>query len=298
MWIALIASYGIIKSFREVLKKKAMENRSVAEVLFFYTLFAFVLVIPLSHDVFALSWRAHLVIFFKSFSIFLAWICALNSIKRLPLSIYCVADMGRMLFSILFGIIFLGEMLGWLDGAGIILVLTGITLVNLRSGKGKELEEAPKKRVLLLVLGSCILNAVSGTADKWILTTQDAPKWFLGTEIISTSQMQFWYMLYLVVLYGIYFFTLSAVKKERIHIKRNLLSPIMWILSLLFILADRALFIANSDPNSRVIVMTVIKQCSVIVTIILGKLIYKEKHILYRTLCAILIICGIVITAI
>ncbi len=298
MWIALILFYGIFKGFREALKKKAMENRSVAEVLFFYTLFAFLLVIPFSQDAFSVSWRAHVLIFLKSFVIFLAWICALNSIKRLPLSIYCVTDMGRMLFSILFGVVLLGETLGWLDGVGILLVLVGITLVNLRSGKGAGIEERPKKRILLLVLISCILNATSGTMDKWLLSTRPEPKWFIGIEQISASQVQFWYMLYLVVLYGIYFFTTSLVKKEKIHIKRNILSPVIWTLSLLFIVADRMLFVANSDPASRVIVMTVIKQCSVIVTIILGKLIYKEKHILYRTLCAILIVCGIVITAI
>lgn len=297
MWIGLIVLYGVFKGFREALKKKATEQRSVPEVLFFYTLFAFLMIIPFSHDIFSLSYRAHLVIFLKSFAIFVAWICALNSIKRLPLSIYCVADMGRMLFSILFGVIFLSEMLSWTDGVGIVLVLAGITLVNLRSGKGKELEERPKKRILLLVLGSCILNAFSGTVDKWLLTTQDTPKWFLGTEIVRSYQMQFWYMLYLTVLYGVYLFVTSVAKKEKIHIKRNVASPVIWILALLFIIADRALFIANEDPNSRIIVMTLIKQCSVIVSIILGKIIYKEKHILYRTLCAILIICGIVISA-
>ena len=298
MWIFLIALYGIIKGFREALKKKATEERSVAEVLFFYTFFAFLLIIPFSRDVFSLSWKAHLVIFVKAFFIFLAWICALNSIKRLPLSIYCVADMGRMLFSILFGIVFLGEALGWTDGIGMTLVLVGITLVNMRSGKGSSLEELPKKRVLLLVLFSCILNALSGTIDKWSLSTQGEPKWFLGEEALEPAPMQFWYMLYLAILYGIYYLTVSLVKKEKIHIKRNVLSPVIWTLSLLFAFADRMLFIANSDPSSRVIVMTLVKQCSVIVTIALGKIIYKEKHILYRTLCAILIACGIVISAI
>ncbi len=298
MWIFLILLYGIFKGFREALKKKAMQTRSVSEVLFFYTLFAFLLVIPFSRGIFDLSWRAHLVIFLKSFAIFIAWICALNSIKRLPLSIYCVADMGRMLFSILFGVVFLSEALGILDGIGILLVLVGITLVNVHSKKGQELEEKPKRRVLLLVLASCVLNACSGTLDKWLLSTQGAPKWFLGDEIVTPSQMQFWYMLYLTALYGIYLVVGSAIKKERIYIKRNITSPVIWGLSLLFIIADRALFIANEDPNSTILVMTLLKQSSVVVSIILGKILYKEKHIGYRLVCASLIICGIVISAI
>ena len=294
MWIFLILLYGIFKGFREALKKKAMETRSVAEVLFFYTLFAFALVIPFSSGIFSLSWRAHIIIFFKSFAIFIAWICALNSIKKLPLSVYCIADMGRMVFSIILGIIVLNEALFWTDLIGIALVLTGILLVNVRLKKKAPADNTLSGKILLLVLGSCILNAVSGTIDKWLLSTHNAPKFFLGDEIVTSSQMQFWYMLYLVTLYGIYL----IAKRQRVNFKANVKSPVIWTLSLLFIIADRALFIANEDPNSTILGMTLLKQTSVIVTIILGRVLYKEKNIVYRILCAILIICGIVVATV
>jgi uncharacterized membrane protein len=101
-------------------------------------------------------------------------------------------------------------------------------------------------------------------------------------------------MLYLASFYFIYI----IVKKEKIDVKKCLKCPWIYVLSIIFIIADRALFIANSSPNRSVIVMTPLKQSSVIVSIILGRLIYKEKNILYRTLCALLIICGIVISTI
>ena len=41
--------------------------------------------------------------------------------------------------------------------------------------------------------------------------------------------------------------------------------------------------------------MTLLLQCSVVITVILGKIIYKEKHFLYKLLCASIIIAGIVI---
>jgi multidrug transporter EmrE-like cation transporter len=63
-------------------------------------------------------------------------------------------------------------------------------------------------------------------------------------------------------------------------------------------LADRAMFIANMSENSQVITLTVLQQISVVVTILLGKLLYKEKHILYRLGCAALIITGIIISVI
>lgn len=290
-WILLILLYGIFKGLREALKKKAMETNSVLEVLFFYTFFAFLMTIPFSKDIFLVSIKYHIAILIKSFAIFIAWLCALNSIKRLPLSVYSIMDMGRMVFSILFGIIFLSEGLGYLQIVGMILVIVGITLVNLKSKKHNG--EETTIRVIPLVLVSCILNALSGTLDKFLLSSSP-DRWLFGSEILTASQMQFWYMLYLTSLYGLYI----LIKREKINVKKCIKCPWIYILSLLFIIADRALFIANADPNSKVVIMTLLKQSSVLVTIFLGRIIYKEKNILYRTLCALLIIVGILISII
>ena len=69
-------------------------------------------------------------------------------------------------------------------------------------------------------------------------------------------------------------------------------------MSVLFVIGDRALFIANSDPNSTVVTMTLIKQCSVLVTIIGGRLMFKEKRTLYKIACALVVIAGIVIAVV
>ncbi|MBQ4510143.1 MAG: DMT family transporter [Clostridia bacterium] len=291
LWIFLILLYGIFKGLREALKKKAMETNSVLEVLFFYTFVAFLLTIPFSKDIFSVSLEYHIAILIKSFAIFIAWLCALNSIKRLPLSIYSVMDMGRMVFSILLGVIFLNEKLSLLQILGIALVIAGITLVNLKK-KGHSGDKTTYK-VVPLILVSCILNALSGTLDKFLLSTSP-DRIIFGSDILTASQMQFWYMLYLTSFYLIYI----LLKREKINVKKCLKCPWIYILSILFIIADRALFIANTSPNSTIVVMTLLKQSSVLISILLGRILYKEKNILYRTLCALLIICGIVISVI
>ena len=70
-----------------------------------------------------------------------------------------------------------------------------------------------------------------------------------------------------------------------------------WIalLSALFVIADRALFIANEDPVSQITVMTLIKQSSVLVSVFCGKVFFKEKHILKRAVCAAVVLAGIVV---
>ena len=274
-----------------------MEKCSVMEVLFFYTFFAFLLTIPFSigHNIFGVGIRYHLVIFLKALMIFIGWICAMNAMKRLPLSIYCVMDMSRMLFSIVLGIIFLGEALGLLQGIGMVFVLIGVTLVNLK--KDKKSGQSTTYKAIPLVVASCLLNAFSAIIDKYTLS-QSTGKWFFGDELLNDAQMQFWYMLYLSSLYGIYLLVSFLVKKEKVHVKRCLSCPWIYLLSILFMLADKAMFIANSNPNSQVVTLTVLQQVSVIVSILLGKILYKEKHIAYRIFCAILIASGIVFSVI
>ncbi len=292
LWIFLILIYGVFKGFREALKKKSTQENTVIEVLFFYTLFAFLITVPFSRDIFSLSVRAHIVILFKAFIIFSAWMCAMNSIKRLPISLYSVTDMSRMVFTILMGVLFLDEAIGVNEGIGIALVITGVVLVNLFSGKGSD--EKPRLSLLFLVLASCALNSIAEITDKWLLSSSITERWFLGSEVVATEQMQFWYMLYLTAFYGLYI----LIRREKINFKKCVKSPYIWLLSLLFVIADRAMFIANTYENSTIVVMTLIKQSSVLVTILLGKLVFKEKNIAKRALCACLVVAGIVISVI
>lgn len=297
IWIPLILFYGICKSFREALKKKALQSCSVLEVLFFYTFFAFLLTIPfaIGQGIFEISYKYHLAILLKAFMIFVAWIFAMSAMKKLPLSIYCVLDMSRTLFSVLLGVVLLGESLGLLQGIGMTLVLAGVTIVNLK--KDKQTGEHTSYKVIPLVILGAIFNALSAVIDKYTLSS-DPNRWLFGSELLNDAQMQFWYMLYLSSFYGLYILARYIVKKEKINAKRALKCPWIYILSILFMLADKAMFIANSNPNSKVITMTVLQQVSVLVTILLGKILYKEKNILYRMCCAGLIIVGIIISVI
>ena len=144
--------------------------------------------------------------------------------------------------------------------------------------KSHEEEEKVEPVIVLFSLLSCMLNAVSGLMDKLLMRD------------LNSSQLQFWYMLFLVLLYGGYLLS----SKEEVHLKKAALNPWIWLLALLFVIADRALFVANASPDSRITVMTLIKQAGCVVTLAAGKWIYHEKHILHRMFCTILVVAGIV----
>ena len=279
MWIAFVCLYGVIKGMRDVIKKKAMEKSSAVEVLFFYTLFSFVLTVPTATDAFGIDYGYMWLIAVKSLVIFIAWICGFNAIKRLPVGLYGVMDMARVLISTAIGVVILGEAVTVNKTVGMLLVIIGLVLVNLRQGKGGG--ERTKGVYIALVAVSCIGNAVSGALDKVLMSNNH----------MTSGQLQFWYMLFLTVLY----FGYILATRTKIDWKNSFKNYWIIILSVLFVIGDRALFIANSDPSSTVVTMTLIKQCSVLVTIIGGRLMFKEKRTLYKIACASVVIAGIVI---
>lgn len=215
-------------------------------------------------------------IILKSFIIFLAWIASFHAIEKIPISIYGILDLSRVLFATLLGVIVLQEKLGGNQIIGLLLVAGGLLMLRLK--KAKEPENTGVVYVLL-AFASCLLNAVSGLLDKLI------------TRTVTSGQLQFWYMFFLVLFYGAYL----LIGRTKVRVKETVKNYWIWILSILFIVADRALFIANAMPESRVTVMTLVKQSGCIVTILAGKWLFHEKNIGYKLICAGVIIAGIVI---
>jgi drug/metabolite transporter (DMT)-like permease len=333
VWIACVLLYGVLKGAREIFKKKAMAKSTVIEVLVLYTVLSLVCVIVTTGVeiavgdtgargyLFGLRAGQYGAIAVKSFVIFVAWICGFRALRKMPVSVYAILDMARVVFSALLGILVLRERPSLTQGAGIVLVCLGLFLLRFvkepaeepakkpaepettgtknsepdpAAAKNAESETAapedatvtaPRRRTgfyVFLAMVSCFLNAVSGNMDKVLMRGGD----------LSSGQLQLWYMVFLVAFYVIY----VLVRKIRLNVRGMLKNPWIWGLSILFVIADRALFIANGYADSRVIVMTVLKQSCSIVTILGGWLVFREKKIGQKLLCAAVVIAGIVLS--
>ena len=316
-WILLVLAYGLIKGMREVLKKKALEKNTTLEVLFLYTLLSFIFVLPEIRGAFNEDFSTLIVVALKSLAIFLAWIFSFNSIRFIPISLYGILDLSRVLFATLFGVLVMKESLGTGQLLGLFLVALGLLL--LKADPHKKIEKKDDKNIpaihVFLLFFSCMLNSVSGILDKVLMTYTP----------ISDGHLQFWYMLFLVIYYSLYVLAVIMIKRRKtvpststgsqakesadtehkaamtsgnsvFNLKSALKNPWIWLLAVLFVIADRCLFIANADPDSKVTVMTLIKQSCCFVTIIAGKFIFHEKKILHKFLCACVIVAGIVIS--
>ncbi|MBR4812652.1 MAG: EamA family transporter [Lachnospiraceae bacterium] len=307
VWISCVLLYGVLKGAREIFKKKAMVKSTVIEVLVLYTVLSLVIVIATTaaeiavgdtgarEYLFGLRAGQYAAIAVKSFVIFVAWICGFRALRRMPVSVYGILDMARVVFSAMLGILVLGERPSVWQCAGIALVCLGLFLLRFvkedaaqeDAKEKKEEQQLPPPRhktsfYVFLAMVSCFLNAVSGNMDK-VLMREDN---------LSSGQLQLWYMVFLVVFYVLY----VLARKIRLNVRGMLKNPWIWGLSILFVIADRALFIANGYAESRVIVMTVLKQACTIVTILGGWLVFREKKIVQKLLCAAVVITGIVLS--
>ena len=284
LWIFLVLLYGILKGAREILKKKALEKNSTIEVLFVYTLLSFLIVLPDAGNAAGMELRFYFYIAAKSFVIFLAWMCSFKAIRKMPISLYGVLDLSRVMFATLLGVIVLHEVLSGYQVVGLLFVSAGLLLLKYRPRRGQRAETEQAAQgvgfvYVVMAFASCMLNALSGLLDKILMRD------------ISSAQLQFWYMLFLVLFYLLYI----LLTRTPVDLKSAVRNRWVWMLSILFVIADRALFIANGMLGSRITVMTLLKQAGCVVTILAGKYLFREKDTTHKMVCALIIIAGIVI---
>ncbi len=277
LWILFIFIYALLKGSREGMKKAALRKNSSNEILFFYTFIGFLFTLPNIKAALSLEPVFIFYAFIKSAVCCTAWIFSLIAIKNMSVSLYGIVDLSRMVFSTLLGVFALGESFTVPKAIGVMLVILGLYLVNIKKDKSGSKELSLP--IMTAALLNCFFNAISGTMDKVLM------------KHIESSQLQFWFMFFMSVIYGV----ILIIKKEKISFKSiygNYWIPLM---SFSLVLGDKLLFEANANPASEVTLMTLIKQSSVIVTVLTGWLVFKEKNILYKLMCAGIVIVGILI---
>ena len=274
LWVIFVVVYGMLKSSRDCMKKAALKRSSLYEVLFFYTLIGLCFSLPSLPEAMNLAPTLIFYVFIKSVVVCTAWFFSCLALGKMSVSLYGIMDLARVVFSMLLGVFALGETLTIPKIAGAGLVILGLLLVNL---KRKGNAEKASISIIIFSLLCCFFNSVSGTMDKALMGH------------MTSGQLQFWFMFFMTIIYAV---TLTIHRKEMCikTLKKNYWIPLM---SLSLVIGDRLLFEANASPYSEVTVMTIIKQSSVIVTVLLGRLIYKEKNIVYKLFCCFIVLAGI-----
>ncbi len=276
-WIILTFLYAMFNGLFECSKKKAVEKSSIYEVLAYFSLISFGMVAFFSKNVFSIQLQDFLFILLKVIVVIIAWILSLYAIDKMSISLYGTIKVFRVIFSVLLSIVLLGEQLDIITIVGTVIVIIGLYLMNNVTNE-KSKEKTNIKAIILLIV-ACLLNAISAIIDKKILLN------------VTSSQLQFWFLLFLSIGYWI----IVLIKNKKVNIKGIAKNYWILIVAITLVIGDRFLFMANEMPESKVATMSIIKQLSTIEIIILGKIMFNEKNIIKKLLCSTLVIFGTIL---
>lgn len=277
-WLYMVIVSGILLGCWDVTKKKVLKSIPVLNVLALYSLFCFIFISFEFKNAMHVNSALILVIFIKCIVIFFSWGLGFTAIKHLPISIIAPFDTLNPLFSVIFGILILGERMHFVQGIGIAVMIVSYYFIS-RVGS-KEVVNIFKNKYFYFMVGSALLSAVSATIDK------------IALRKINSGQMQFWFSLFMAVFYLTALFFSQLKAKQGFKIKFNFFIPLM---SLLLLVSDRIYFNAVNIPSSQIAIIMPIRKISIFISVIVGGLLFKEKNIKEKFWCICLLIGGIVL---
>jgi drug/metabolite transporter (DMT)-like permease len=267
---------GILFGFYDICTKKSLIKVSLLNVLMLYSIGDFLLVSYQFKDAFGADFGSVLLILAKSVCIFFAWMFSFMAIKNLPISIISPFNMLIPIFTIVLGFFVLNEKLTYIELIGIAVIMVSYYFI----GKVGTIEVKGlfKNKFLYLMVISTFLSSISAIIDKFLL------------KKITIGQMQFWFYLFVSIMYISAFLFGWFSSKEKKPIK---FSWFIVLMSIFLVVSDRIYFGAVKMPASEISIIMPLRRISIFVSAIVGGLIFKEKNLLKKSLYACLLIAGI-----
>ena len=284
---------ALLLGFYDVAKKQALKDNAVPVVLLLNTLFSTLLFMPilLSSEL-GLGWfdatflqfealdvESHLRIMLKSAIVLSSWVFGYIGIKHLPLTIVGPINATRPVLVLLGALLIFGERLNLLQWAGVSLALFSIFLLS-RAGKREGINFA-SNRWILCVAAAALLGATSGLYDRHIMRDMEP------------LAVQSWYNLYQAIMMGITVIIIALCgNKSALKWRWSWAIP---MISILLSAADMCYFVALSEGDAMISVVSMIRRGSVVVSFACGAVLLREKNLKAKALDLVFILIGMVL---
>ena len=165
LWIVYIFVYSFLKGSRDGMKKAALKKSTSDEILFFYSLIGFILIIPFSQNALTTPPIFIFYSFIKAMVVCSAWIFAYIALKNMSVSLFGIIDLSRMIFSTLLGVVVLGESMTVWKAVGVILVIIGLMLVNRKA-------DSPSGKARVSIVAAALISM----GFTYLLIIADSPR--------------------------------------------------------------------------------------------------------------------------
>jgi len=293
MWGLFAVASAVFLGAYDVFKKLSLNRNAVLPVLFFSTLTSSVIFIPfiflssfypglLNNSIFfipAAPVEQHGYFFLKSLIVTGSWIFAFFAVKHLPLTIVSPIRATGPIWILLGAIVIFSEHLSLVQWFG-----TAVTLIFFYffsfAGKSEGIHFRTNKWVWFLIAGT-ILGSVSGLYDKFLIRNFDR------------MAVQAWSAIYQVAI-------LLPVLMLLWYPKRHENTAFEWrwsipMIGLFLVVADFLYFYAISLDGSLISVISALRRSGVIISFVLGGILFHEKNIRQKGWLLLGILAGVMI---
>ncbi len=211
-----------------------------------------------------IPWQTHGFILIKSCIMAGSWLLAYQALKHLPITIVTPIRSAGPFFTFIGAIFIYQEHPTLWQWIGFFLIIFSVFLYS-RLGK-KEGLHFKKNKWIFAIIGATFLGASSGLYDK-----------FLIQKLALTPQtLLFWFCWYtLLIILIILSITWFPYKEKRQAFKWRWTMPAVGIL---LQLADYFYFKALQDPEALIMLLSAIKRSQILIAVLVGGIIFKEKN--------------------
>lgn len=276
MWLTLALLSALLLGFYDVAKKHALRDNAVVPVLFLNTLFCSFIFLPLAFRTPFGGWEVQRYILLKACIVLSSWLLGYIGMKQLPLTIVGPINATRPVMVLVGALLIFGERLTLLQWAGVLTAILSFWLLS-RSGRQEGIDFR-HNRWIACTVGAAVMGAVSGLYDKYLMAEDGG----LGLPRLT---VQCWYNFYQAAMMG-------AVLLWHVRGKApcsdgsisSTKSTFRWrwsilLISVLLSAADYVYFYSLSLDGALVSVVSMVRRSSVVVSFMLGALLFREKNL-------------------
>ena len=292
MWLILAFLSALLLGFYDVAKKQALRDNSVPAVLLLNTFFSSLIFLPsivstLSgggwFDVTAYriplgTLHDHILVALKAVIVLSSWAFGYYGIKHLPITIVGPINATRPVMVLIGALLIFGERLNALQWIGVGLAVLSLFMLS-RAGRREGIDFSHNVWIVC-VAAAALLGAASGLYDRYLM------------QRLEPIFVQGWYNLYQTIIM-IVVMTLMRLLDSR-SAARFHWSWAIPMISILLTAADMAYFVALSDTDAMISVVSMIRRGSVVVSFACGALLFRERNLKAKALDLALIIIGMV----
>ncbi len=278
MWMYLGLLAALFLGLHNLCKKHAVQGNEVFPVLLGTIGSGFLVLLPfyigsvyfpeftqeLGFYINSIPLKTHGFIFIKSMIMTASWVLAYQALKHLPITIVTPIRSAGPFFTFIGAILIYNEQPNFLQWIGFFLIIFSVVLYS-KIGK-KEGINFKRNKWIFAIIAATFLGASSGLYDKFLIQSLS----------LNPQTLQFWFCFYTVlILLGILSFTWfpNVEKRKAFKFRWTIIA-----VGILLQAADYFYFKALQDPDSLIMLLSAIKRSQILIAVVVGGFVFKEKN--------------------